>query len=59
MKTNNYTYIFLNKKDKHITATFRNGKQVNFTTNVLNLLLTDPEVETIAETKTGNIIYYR
>lgn len=59
MKTNNYTFIFLSSGKKFITATFKTGQQVNFTTDVLTLLLSDPAVDMITETETGNVLYYR
>ena len=59
MKTNEYTYKFLNNGGRYITAVFKNGKKINFTTEVLNLLTSDPEVLQIEETKTGNILFYK
>ena len=59
MKTNQYTFIFLASGKNRITATFANGQNVNFTTDVLNLLLTDQKVELITDTETGNVIYYK
>ena len=61
MKTNQYTYTFLNKYGSNgkITVLFTDGRKANYTSAIINLLVTDPVVDTITETATGNILFYR
>lgn len=51
----------LNSKNagRVIVAAFKNGDCVEYTENILNLLLTDSSVENISDPETGEIIYYR
>ena len=42
-----------------ITALFVNGRTVDYTTAIYNLLITDPEVLMITEKNTGTILYKR
>ena len=59
LNTNHYTKKFFQANKRNITATFTNGKKVNYTVNVLGLLLTDENVILIEETETGNILFYK
>lgn len=51
----------LNSKNagRVILVTFKNGDCVEYTENILNLLMTDSSVENISSAETGEIIYYR
>ena len=42
-----------------ITVLFVNGRKVDYTTAIYNLLITDPEVLMITEKSTGAILYKR
>ena len=40
-----------------ITACFRNGREITFTSRMLNTLKTDPAVAYVYDTETGEIIF--
>lgn len=42
-----------------IIATFRDGSAAIYTTNIFNLLASDPEVENIINAETGEVVFYR
>ena len=44
-------------KRKEIIVEFKNGKKVKYTTDILNLLLNDPEVLMIMDANTGEVMY--
>ena len=44
-------------KHKEIIVEFKNGKKVKYTTDILNLLLNDPEVLMIMDANTGEVMY--
>ncbi len=44
---------------KTITAYFRNGRAVTYTTAILELLKTDPDVAYIMDDETGEVLYIR
>lgn len=44
---------------KQITATFKNGRQITFTDGILELLTSDPEIITLINAETGEIILTR
>ena len=40
-----------------IIVTFKNGRKVNYTMNIYNLLMTDPDVMEIMDANTGEMLY--
>jgi hypothetical protein len=53
--TNIFKFYDLNAKP--ILAMFKNGQCNEYTTNIINLLKTDSEVEYIVDGTTGEVIY--
>lgn len=50
-------FLGITTQNKEIIATFRNGQRVTFTTDILELLMNDKQVETIESKINGNYIY--
>ena len=44
---------------KEIRVTFANGREVIYTMNIFRLLKTDPDVQEIMDTETGEILFNR
>ena len=42
-----------------IIATFRNGRQIKFTTAIFQELVHDPEVKVITDAETGEVLHYK
>ena len=60
MITNQILNAMFNNEEHHkIIAYFRNGNSATYTTNILNLLKTDPDVIDIIDAETGEIIFTR
>ena len=51
--------VYFTKPGKPITVKFTNGREEQYTTNILGLLKTDPECEWIADSETGELIYWK
>lgn len=51
--------VYFTKPGKSITVKFTNGREDQYTTNILGLLKTDPECEWIADSETGELIYWK
>ena len=51
--------IFTTAPGGRITVYFKDGSEAEYTTNILDLLKTDPDVVTITDAETGEIIFYR
>lgn len=49
--------IFKTKAGAPIVAGFKNGSTANYTSNIFNLLATDPDVEYIIDAETGEVLY--
>ena len=41
-----------------ITVIFRNGQKATYTTNIIEILKTDPAVKEIIDNETGELLYY-
>lgn len=42
-----------------ITATFIDGKEVEYTASIVHLLLSDPTVENFYDSETGEVLFHR
>lgn len=51
--------VFNTEPGRSITVRFTDNREMNFTTNILNLLKSDPSVEWIADSETGELIYWK
>ena len=49
--------LFETKPGKKIVAVFRSGRECEYTTNIYNLLITDPDIVTIYDYETGEILF--
>ena len=43
--------------NRGIVAIFKDGREVNYTTDILPLLLTDKDIDTVYDTETGEVIF--
>lgn len=50
-------YIITLNEQRPILAEFKNGRKVEYTTDILNLLFTDKEVVCVSDLDTGEIIF--
>lgn len=51
--------IFTTAPGNEITVYFKDGSEADYTTNILELLKADPEVNAITDAETGEIIFFR
>lgn len=51
--------VYFTKPGTPIVAIFKSGREEHFTTNIYNLLITDPDVVTIYNNLTGEIMFSR
>lgn len=51
--------IFNTTAGKPIVAIFKNGSRAEYTTNIFNLLTSDPDTECIYDAETGEVIFER
>jgi hypothetical protein len=58
---NDFVYAMAATEDPEIIiiVTFKNGTTANYTTQIYNLLVTDPAVEMIVSNETGEILFER
>lgn len=42
---------------REVVAIFKNGRRVTYTTDILNLLFTDREIDTVYDLETGEVIF--
>ena len=42
-----------------ITATFEDGTQIDYTSNILDMLMNDPTVKHIIDSETGEILFHK
>lgn len=50
-------YIVDLKERRNIVAKFRDGREANYTTDILNMLLTDEDIDTVYDQETGEVIF--
>lgn len=50
-----YQVPIIGRRD--IVAIFKDGREVNYTTDILNLLLTDKDIDTVYDMETGEVIF--
>lgn len=51
--------VYFTKPGKPIVAVLKSGREGNYTTNIYNLLVSDPDVITIYDAMTGEIMFSR
>ena len=51
--------IFNTTAGEPIVAIFKNGSRAEYTTNIFNLLTSDPDTECIYDAETGEVIFER
>ena len=52
--------VFKNNPNHRVTAVFNDGhEQTEYTSEILHLLVTDPIVEYIFDSETGEILFHR
>ena len=42
---------------REVVAVFKNGRRVTYTTDILNLLFTDRDIDTVYDLETGEVIF--
>lgn len=50
-------YIVALDGRRNIVAKFKDGREATYTTDVLNLLFTDNDIETVYDQETGEVIF--
>ena len=50
-------YIVDLKERRDIVAKFKDGREVKYTTDILNMLFTDKNIDTVYDLETGEIIF--
>ena len=50
-------YITSLTSRREVVAVFKNGRRVTYTTDILNLLFTDREIDTVYDLETGEVIF--
>lgn len=50
-------YITSLTSRREVVAIFKNGRRVTYTTDILNLLFTDREIDTVYDLETGEVIF--
>jgi len=50
-------YITSLTSRREVVAIFKNGRRVTYTTDILNLLFTDREIDTVYDQETGEVIF--
>ena len=50
-------YITSLTSRREVVAIFKNGRRVTYTTDILNLLFTDHEIDTVYDLETGEVIF--
>lgn len=50
-------YITSLTSRRDVVAIFKNGRRVTYTTDILNLLFTDREIDTVYDLETGEVIF--
>jgi hypothetical protein len=55
---NLFANVFGKTNATQIIVQFKNGQSATYTTNILNLLKSDPDTEYIINAETGELIYH-
>jgi len=50
-------YITSLTSRREVVAIFKNGRRVTYTTDILNLLFTDREIDTVYDQETGEVFF--